>query len=53
MAGVILTDPATAPDRLEAYRAAGADLPVVYPVLPPGAPSADAARSTIEVLAPG
>jgi len=49
----MLTDPASAPDRLEAYRAAGAGLPVVYPVLPLGAPAVDAARSTIEVLAPG
>jgi len=53
MAGVMLTDPAMAPDRLEAYRAAGAGLPVVYPVLPLGEPAVDAARSTIEVLAPG
>ena len=53
VAGVMLTDPASAPDRLEAYRAAGAGLPVVYPVLPPGEPSVDAARSTIETLAPG
>jgi len=53
MASVMLTDPASAPDRLEAYRAAGAGLPVVYPVLPLGAPAVDAARSTIEVLAPG
>jgi alkanesulfonate monooxygenase SsuD/methylene tetrahydromethanopterin reductase-like flavin-dependent oxidoreductase (luciferase family) len=53
IAGVMLTDPASAPDRLEAYRAAGAGLPVVYPVLPPGEPSVDAARSTIEAVAPG
>ena len=53
MAGVMLTDPAMAPDRLEAYRAAGAGLPVMYPVLPLGAPAVDAARSTIEILAPG
>jgi hypothetical protein len=53
MAGVMLTDPASATDRLGAYRAAGADLPVVYPVLPLGAPAVDAARSTIEMLAPG
>jgi alkanesulfonate monooxygenase SsuD/methylene tetrahydromethanopterin reductase-like flavin-dependent oxidoreductase (luciferase family) len=52
MAGVMLTERASAADRLGAYRAAGADLPVVYPVLPPGAPSADAARTTIEAVAP-
>ena len=52
MAGVMLTDPASAKDRLAAYRAAGADLPIVYPVLPPGDPSADAARTTLEAVAP-
>ncbi len=52
MDGVMLTDPASARDRLAAYRAAGADLPVVYPVLPPGGPSADAARTTLEAVAP-
>src|SRR5207237_643278 len=51
--GVTLTDGASAADRLAAYRAAGADLPVVYPVLAPGDPSADAARATIEAVAPG
>ncbi|MFL5790150.1 MAG: LLM class flavin-dependent oxidoreductase [Actinomycetota bacterium] len=53
VAGVMLTDGASAVDRLAAYRAAGADLPVVYPVLAPGDPSADAARATIEAVAPG
>jgi alkanesulfonate monooxygenase SsuD/methylene tetrahydromethanopterin reductase-like flavin-dependent oxidoreductase (luciferase family) len=52
IAGVMLTDPRSATERLEVYRSAGADLPVVYPVLPPGRPSADAARATIEVVAP-
>jgi hypothetical protein len=50
MAGVMLTDAASAADRLAAYRAAGADLPVVYPVLPPGRPSAEAARITLEAV---
>jgi alkanesulfonate monooxygenase SsuD/methylene tetrahydromethanopterin reductase-like flavin-dependent oxidoreductase (luciferase family) len=53
MAGVMLIDPASAADRMEAYRAAGARLPVIYPVLPPGKPSSDAARSTIEAFSPG
>jgi alkanesulfonate monooxygenase SsuD/methylene tetrahydromethanopterin reductase-like flavin-dependent oxidoreductase (luciferase family) len=44
-------DPGEARGRLEAYRAAGADLPVVYPVLAPGETS-DAAISTLRVLAP-
>ena len=51
-AGVMLTDRGSATARLDAYRAAGADLPVVYPVLPPGETSADAARSTLEAVAP-
>jgi hypothetical protein len=49
----MLIDPASAADRMEAYRAAGARLPVIYPVLPPGKPSSDAARSTIEAFSPG
>ena len=53
VAGVMLTDRAGAADGLEAYRAAGARLPVIYPVLPPGVPSSEAVRSTIEVVAPG
>ena len=38
MAGVMLTDRGSATAQLDAYRAAGAHLPVVYPVLPPGEP---------------
>jgi alkanesulfonate monooxygenase SsuD/methylene tetrahydromethanopterin reductase-like flavin-dependent oxidoreductase (luciferase family) len=52
VAGVMLTDRDSAAARLDAYRAAGAHLPVVYPILPPGGPSADAARSTLEAVAP-
>jgi alkanesulfonate monooxygenase SsuD/methylene tetrahydromethanopterin reductase-like flavin-dependent oxidoreductase (luciferase family) len=52
VAGVMLTDAATAPERLDAYRRAGADLPVVYPVLPLGRPDAAAALATLEALAP-
>jgi len=50
--GVVLTDAATGLERLDAYRAAGADLPVVYPVLPAGPPSPDAARRTLDPFAP-
>jgi alkanesulfonate monooxygenase SsuD/methylene tetrahydromethanopterin reductase-like flavin-dependent oxidoreductase (luciferase family) len=50
VSGVMLTEEVSAADRLATYRAAGADLPVVYPVLPPGAPSAAAARTTIEAV---
>jgi len=49
---VMLTDASRAPDRLAAYRAAGAHLPVVYPVLPVGPSAAGAARETLELLAP-
>jgi hypothetical protein len=49
---VMLTDASRARDRLAAYRAAGAHLPVVYPVLPAGPPGAEAARETLELLAP-
>jgi alkanesulfonate monooxygenase SsuD/methylene tetrahydromethanopterin reductase-like flavin-dependent oxidoreductase (luciferase family) len=52
IAGVMLTDRGSAAARLDAYRAAGAHLPIVYPVLPPGGPSADAARSTLEAVTP-
>ena len=52
VAGVMLADRGSAVARLDAYRSAGAHLPVVYPVLPPGGPSADAARSTLEAVAP-
>ncbi|MGH2635397.1 MAG: LLM class flavin-dependent oxidoreductase [Actinomycetota bacterium] len=41
----------TAPERIAAYRAAGADLPVVYPV-PVGEPAASIER-TLSALAPG
>ena len=41
-------DPARARDRLDAYRVAGADLPVVYPVLAPG----EAAQASIATLTP-
>ena len=44
-------DPAAARDRLEAYREAGADLPVVYPVLAPGE-GAEASIAALEALSP-
>jgi len=44
-------DPARARDRLQAYRDAGADLPVVYPVLAPGE-RADASILVLRSLAP-
>jgi alkanesulfonate monooxygenase SsuD/methylene tetrahydromethanopterin reductase-like flavin-dependent oxidoreductase (luciferase family) len=44
-------DPARARDRIDAYRAAGADLPVVYPVLAPGE-TAQASIATLTPLAP-
>ncbi|HZB02125.1 MAG TPA: hypothetical protein VE800_08460, partial [Actinomycetota bacterium] len=44
-------DPGRARDRLDAYRAAGADLPVVYPVLAPGEGAAASIR-TLGLLAP-
>jgi alkanesulfonate monooxygenase SsuD/methylene tetrahydromethanopterin reductase-like flavin-dependent oxidoreductase (luciferase family) len=53
VAGVMLDDPATARERVGVYRAAGADLPVVYPVVPAGRPSADAALETLRAAAPG
>ena len=49
---VMLTDRTTARERLDAYRAAGAHLPVVYPVLPGGDPTQAAARLTLDLLAP-
>jgi alkanesulfonate monooxygenase SsuD/methylene tetrahydromethanopterin reductase-like flavin-dependent oxidoreductase (luciferase family) len=52
VAGVMLTDRESARRRLADYREAGADLPIVYPVLPPGAPVAAAARETLAALAP-
>jgi alkanesulfonate monooxygenase SsuD/methylene tetrahydromethanopterin reductase-like flavin-dependent oxidoreductase (luciferase family) len=51
--GVMLDDASVARDRLDAYREAGADLPIVYPVLPPGSPSAEAAVETLRAVAPG
>ena len=50
VAGVMLTDGASAVDRLAAYRAAGADLPVVYPVPVLDAPSS--IMSTMLAVAP-
>jgi 5,10-methylenetetrahydromethanopterin reductase len=44
-------DAARARDRLDAYRAAGADLPVVYPVLAQGE-GPEAALAVLEALAP-
>jgi alkanesulfonate monooxygenase SsuD/methylene tetrahydromethanopterin reductase-like flavin-dependent oxidoreductase (luciferase family) len=49
---VMLLDPGEARDRLEAYRAAGADMPVAYPLLPPGDPDPEVARSTLRAVAP-
>lgn len=49
---VMLTDVSDARDRLDAYRTAGAHLPVVYPVVPTGAPAAGAAHETLDILAP-
>jgi alkanesulfonate monooxygenase SsuD/methylene tetrahydromethanopterin reductase-like flavin-dependent oxidoreductase (luciferase family) len=45
-------DPSAAHERLEAYRRAGADLPVVYPVLASGE-GRDAALAALSALAPG
>ena len=44
-------DPAGARERLEAYRRAGADLPVVYPVLAPGE-GREAALEVLRALSP-
>ena len=44
-------DPAAARDRLEAYREAGADLPIVYPVLAPGE-GPEASIAALEALSP-
>jgi hypothetical protein len=44
-------DPDRSRKRLEAYREAGADLPVVYPVLAPGEGPA-ASIATLRALAP-
>jgi alkanesulfonate monooxygenase SsuD/methylene tetrahydromethanopterin reductase-like flavin-dependent oxidoreductase (luciferase family) len=45
-------DRAAARSRLDEYRAAGADLPVVYPALVPGITPARSALATLEALAP-
>jgi hypothetical protein len=50
--GVLLTDPPTAAAGLQAFRSAGADLPVVYPLLPPGPPDPEAAVETLRPFAP-
>jgi alkanesulfonate monooxygenase SsuD/methylene tetrahydromethanopterin reductase-like flavin-dependent oxidoreductase (luciferase family) len=47
----LVGDPSEARDRLEAFRGAGADLPVVYPVAAPRDP-ARSVRTTLERLAP-
>jgi alkanesulfonate monooxygenase SsuD/methylene tetrahydromethanopterin reductase-like flavin-dependent oxidoreductase (luciferase family) len=39
--------------RLDGYRAAGADVPVVYPVIAAGADAVRSARVTLEAFAPG
>ena len=44
-------DPEKARERLEAYRSAGADLPVVYPVLAPGE-GRDAALALLRTFSP-
>jgi alkanesulfonate monooxygenase SsuD/methylene tetrahydromethanopterin reductase-like flavin-dependent oxidoreductase (luciferase family) len=43
-------DVRAARERLEAYRAAGADVPVIYPVVPAGEPAGDAVRRTLDAL---
>jgi alkanesulfonate monooxygenase SsuD/methylene tetrahydromethanopterin reductase-like flavin-dependent oxidoreductase (luciferase family) len=48
----LLGDAGAARTRLEAYRAAGAHLPVVYPLLVPGADPVDSIASTLRALAP-
>ena len=48
----VLGDRADARARLDAYRAAGADLPVVYPAIVPGGAPARSALGTLEALAP-
>ncbi|HEY5859164.1 MAG TPA: LLM class flavin-dependent oxidoreductase, partial [Actinomycetota bacterium] len=44
--------PAAVRGRLDAYRDAGADLPVVYPMLVPGSDPHDSITATIRGLAP-
>jgi alkanesulfonate monooxygenase SsuD/methylene tetrahydromethanopterin reductase-like flavin-dependent oxidoreductase (luciferase family) len=48
----LVGDRAAARDRLDAYRAAGARLPVVYPIVPEGGSPADHALATLRSLAP-
>ena len=47
----LLGDAGAARSRLDAYREAGADLAVVYPVLAAGPPAADRAAATLRALA--
>jgi 5,10-methylenetetrahydromethanopterin reductase len=48
----LVGEPSVAAGRLESYRRAGADLPVVYPVVPLGPDPAASARVTLEALGP-
>lgn len=48
----VLGEAGPARERLAAYAAAGADLPVLYPMLAPGAPDAARAARTMRALAP-
>jgi hypothetical protein len=43
-------EPDAAAGRLDAFRAAGADLPVIYPVVPRAASAGDVVRTTLEAL---
>jgi 5,10-methylenetetrahydromethanopterin reductase len=49
----LLGDRNAARARLDRYRAAGADVPVVYPVVPAGEPPARSLLATLEALSPG
>src|SRR5437773_12566941 len=49
----LVGDHAAARARLERYRAAGADVTVVYPVASVGEPPARSLLTTLEALAPG
>jgi alkanesulfonate monooxygenase SsuD/methylene tetrahydromethanopterin reductase-like flavin-dependent oxidoreductase (luciferase family) len=48
----LVGDAAAVRGRLDAYRDAGADLPVVYPMLVPGSDPRDSITATIRGLAP-
>jgi 5,10-methylenetetrahydromethanopterin reductase len=48
----LVGEPSVAAGRLESYRRAGADLPVVYPVVLAGGDAAASARVTLEALGP-